>query len=74
MSIYNRTLLVGPIFRGKIYLLLKMFSRLPDREIYIITKSSAEQYSNPKIKNMKLGEEVRPLSEDDNAIIVFWIF
>ena len=28
----NRTLLVGPSFSGKIYLMLKFFSRIPDRD------------------------------------------
>ena len=29
----NRTLLVGPSFSGKTYLMLKFFSRIPDRDI-----------------------------------------
>ena len=35
----NRTLLVGPSFSGKTYLMLKILSRLPDRDFYIITLS-----------------------------------
>ena len=35
----DRTLLVGPSFSGKTYLMLKILSRIPDRDIYIITKS-----------------------------------
>ena len=47
----NRTVLVGCSFSGKTYLMLKVLSRIPpDRDIYIITKSPAEQYSNSKIK------------------------
>ena len=46
----NRTLLVGPSFSGKTYLMLKILSRLPDRDIYIITKSPPEQYTNSEIK------------------------
>ena len=34
----NRSLLVGPSFSGKTYLMLKILSRIPDRDIYIITK------------------------------------
>ena len=46
----NRTLLVGPPFSGKTYLMLKILSRKPDRDFYIITKSPPEQYTNSKIK------------------------
>ena len=65
----NRTLLVGPSFSGKTYLLLKILSRLPNRDIYIITKSPPEQYSNTKIKEIR--EKIKPLNEYENAIIVF---
>ena len=34
----NRTLLVGPSFSGKTYLMLKILSRISDRDIFIITK------------------------------------
>ena len=33
---HNRTLFVGPSFSSKIYLMLNFFSRIPDRDIYII--------------------------------------
>ena len=46
----NRTLLVGPSFPGKTYLMLKILSRISDKDIYIITKSPPEQYTNSKIK------------------------
>ena len=49
----NRTLLVGPSFSGKTYLMLKILSRISDRDIYIITKSPPEQYINSKIKIKK---------------------
>ena len=39
----NRTLLIGPSFSGKTYLMLKTLSRIPDQDIYIITKSPPEQ-------------------------------
>ena len=54
----NRTLLVGPSFSGKTYLMLKMLSRIPDRDNYIITKSPPEQYSNSKIKNKEINDEL----------------
>ena len=67
----NRTLLVGPSFSGKTYLMLKILSRIPDRDIYIITKSPPEQYSNSKIKIKEISDEIKPLSEYANGIIVF---
>ena len=65
----NRTLLVGPSFSGKTYLMLKILSRMSDRDIYIITKSPPEQYINSKIK--EISEEIKPLNEYENGIIVF---
>ena len=47
---HNRTLLVGPIFWGETNLMLKIFSRLPNRVFYIITKSLLELFSSFKIK------------------------
>ena len=44
ININNRTLLIGPSFSGKTYLMLKILSQLPDRHIYIITKSPSERY------------------------------
>ena len=67
----KRTLLVGPSFSGKTYLMLKIFSRISDRDIYIITKSPPEQYSNSKIKIREINDEIKPLSEYENGIIVF---
>ena len=67
----NRTLLVGPSFSGKTYLMLKILSRIPDREIYIITKSPPEQYTNSKIKIKEISDEIKPLNEYKNGIIVF---
>ena len=66
----NRTLLVGPSFSGKTYLMLKILSRLPVRDIYIITKSPPEQYSNSKIKIKEISVEIKPLNEFENGIIV----
>ena len=51
--------------------MLTILSRLPDRDIYIITKSPPDQYSNSKIKIQEIGEETKPLNECENAIIVF---
>ena len=67
----NRTLLVGPSFSGKTYLMLKILSRMLDRDIYIITKSPPEQYTNSKIKSKEIGDEIKPLNEYENGIIVF---
>ena len=67
----NRTLLVGPSFSGKTYLMLKILSRIPDRDIYIITKSPPEQYTNSKIKIKEIGDEIKPLNEYENGILVF---
>ena len=67
----NRTLLVGPSFLGKTYLMLKILSRLLDRDIYIITKSPPEQYNNSKIKIKEISDEIKPLNEYENGIIVF---
>ena len=47
----ERTLMVGTKFSGKTYLMLKTLSRIPDRDIDIITRSPPEQYSSSKIKN-----------------------
>ena len=52
----NRTLLVGPSFSGKTYLMLKILSRISDRDIYIITKSTPEQYTNSKIKLKEIND------------------
>ena len=67
----NRTLLVGPSFSGKTYLMLKILSRIPRRDIYIITKSPPEQYTDSKIKIKGIGDKIKPLNEDENCIIVF---
>ena len=67
----NRILLVGPSFSGKTYLMLKILSRIPDRDIYIITKSPPEQYSNSKNKIKEISDEIKPLNEYENGIIVF---
>ena len=67
----NRTLLVGPSFSGKTYFILKTLSRIPDRDIYVITKSPPEQYTNSKIKIKEISDEIKPLNEYENGIIVF---
>ena len=67
----NRTLLVGASFSGKSYLMLKILSRMLDRDIYIITKSPPEQYTNSKIKIKEISDEIKPLNEYENGIIVF---
>ena len=67
----NRTLLVGPSFSGKTYLMIKILSRITDRDIYIITKSPPEQYNNSEIKIKEISDEIKPLNEYANGIIVF---
>ena len=66
----DRTLIVGKHFSGKTYLLLKIFSRIPNRDIDIVNKAPPDQYSNSKIKIKEIGEEITPLKEYENAIIV----
>ena len=51
--------------------MLKLFLRIPDRYIYIIIKTPPEQYSKPTIRIKELSDEIKPLTEDENAIIVF---
>ena len=51
--------------------MMEILSRLPNRDVYIITKSLPEQYANSKIKIKEIGEEVKPLSEYESAIIIF---
>ena len=51
--------------------MLKTLSRIPNRDIYIITKSPPEQYSNSKIKIKEISDEIKPLNEYENGIIVF---
>ena len=67
----NRTLLVGPSFSGKTFLMIKILSRISDRDIYIINKSPPEQYTNSKIKIKEISDEIKPLNEYENGIIVF---
>ena len=67
----NRTLLVGSSFAGKTYLMLKILSRMIDRDIYIITKLPPEQYTNSKIKIKEITDEIKPLNEYENGVIVF---
>ena len=67
----NRTLVVGASFSGKTYLMIKILSRIPNRDIYIITKSPPEQYTNSEIKIKEISDEIKPLNEYENGIIVF---
>ena len=59
------------LFGGKTHLMLKILSQIPDRDIYIITKSPPEQYTNSKIKIKEISDEFKPLNEYENGIIVF---
>ena len=51
--------------------MLKILSRMIDRDIYIITKSPPEQYTNSKIRIKEKIDEIKPLNEYENGIIVF---
>ena len=51
--------------------MLKILSRIPVRDIYIITKSHPKQCSNSKVKNKEISDEIKPLNEYENGIIVF---
>ena len=51
--------------------MLKILSRTPYRDIYIITKSPPEQYTNSKIKIKEITDEIKPLNEYKNGVIVF---
>ena len=67
----NRTLLVGASFPGKTYLMLKILSRMPDRDFFIFIKSPPEQYLNSKIKIKEINDDIKPLNEYENGVIVF---
>ena len=67
----NRTLLVGPSFSGKTYLMLQILSRISDRDIYITTESPPEHFSNFKIKVKEISDEIKPLNEYENCVTVF---
>ena len=62
--------MVGPSFAVKTCLMLKILSRIPNRDIYVITKSPSERYSNSKIKIKELSKKIKHLNEYQNAIIV----
>ena len=66
----NRTLIVGANFARKSYLMLKILSRLSDRDTDIITKSPPEQYSNSKIKSKEMREEIKHLNEYENSVTI----
>ena len=50
--------------------MLKTLSRITDGDIYRITKSPPEQYTNSKIKSKEKSDEIKPLNEYENGIIV----
>ena len=51
--------------------MLKIVSRITlDQNIYIFTQSLLEQYSISNFKNKEIREEIKPLIEYENAIIV----
>ena len=50
--------------------MLNILSRIPDGDIYIITKSPPEQYSNSQIKIKESGEENKSPNEYESAFTV----
>ena len=67
----HRKFLVGPSFSGKTYLMLKNPPRIPNRDLYIITKSPPEQYSTSQIKTKEIREGIKHQNEHENTIIFF---
>ena len=51
--------------------MLKNLSRIQDRDIYVITKSPPEQYTNSKMKIKEISDEIKLLNEYEIGIIVF---
>ena len=49
--------------------MFKIHSQIPNRDIYIITKSPFEQFSNSKIKIKETAEETKTLTENTTSII-----
>ena len=53
--------------------MLIILAQKPNPDNYIITESPLEQFYNSQIKFEEIGEEVKPLNEYENAIIVFGV-
>ena len=51
--------------------MLKIVSRMIDRDFYIITNPPPEQYTCSKINIREISDEIKPLNEYENGIIVF---
>ena len=51
--------------------MLKLLSRISDRDIYTITKSPPEQYTSSKNKIKEKTDEIKPLNEYEIGVIVF---
>ena len=49
--------------------MLKILSKILDRDSYIITKSHPEKYLNSKIKIKEICDEIKLLNEYESAII-----
>ena len=67
----NKTRTVGRSFSDQTHYMLKIFSRKPDRCLYVINKSRPEQNFNSKLKIKEIVEENKLLHDYENAIIVF---
>ena len=51
--------------------MLKFFSRIPNRDVYMNIKSPLENYFASEIEMKEIGEIIKPLNEYENAIVVF---
>ena len=70
----TKTLLLGPSFSGETYIMLKNLLRKPDRDKNIISKMPPKQYSNSKTKIKETVENIKPLDQNENAILVLMMF
>ena len=71
----NRTLIEEPSFVklivDKNHLTLKIQSRTPNGDLFILTKSPPDLLANSEIRTKENGKEIKPLKQYDYAIIVF---
>ena len=71
---FNRTLIVGPSFCGKTYLLLNKIKLrrfdYPDQQIKIITRSP-EQYENIDVEDVSVEEQITDFQDYQNCCVVF---
>ena len=66
----NRTLVVCAIGSRKTYLMLKILSRICDKDIYKLTKSPPDEYFISKTEIRGIGDKIKHLSEYGGGIVV----